>query len=286
MRRYMWLSLGVVVALGAAPAPAPPSVNAYGTGTAYDALGHMAVLHQGRVKPLDTMARQLIKEFYGSETITLYDSEYRPSAKWEHVGALLDMTVRPDFWDDQKIIRVEFLPLKRLLLAEPIKKELTAIAGKTSTSADDRAKLQALARASDVSAEQLTDLARSTQLPKEDGKALLALATRLGASKETKWFSPHELENTRVTIDGRTVPFELWLGDIARRVESEGGSMAQRPKLPDLEKNAYEAGVALRHYQAIRGDRAMMGEPTSLFVPGPSNATYLKFSGEVQKKIT
>ena len=44
-----------------------------GTGPAYELIGKVAVLHAGRVKPLDTVAREEVKQIYGRETIKLYD---------------------------------------------------------------------------------------------------------------------------------------------------------------------------------------------------------------------
>ena len=46
--------------------------------------------------------------------------------------------VRPEAWDDQDIIRVDYLPLKRLILTEPVKRQLRAIAEKPSTTAGRR----------------------------------------------------------------------------------------------------------------------------------------------------
>src|SRR5437660_10923684 len=59
MRRVRWLMLGLalsagVVAAGAVPADKPREL---GKGPAYETLARLVVLHQGRLKPLDTLAR-------------------------------------------------------------------------------------------------------------------------------------------------------------------------------------------------------------------------------------
>ena len=44
-----------------------------GTGQAYALIGKVPVMHEGRVKPLDTVAREEVKQVYGRETIKLHD---------------------------------------------------------------------------------------------------------------------------------------------------------------------------------------------------------------------
>ena len=91
----------------------------------------MAVLHEGRVKPLDTVAREEVKQIYGRETIKLMIRRTRstrsstpklwpesrqpsgPSQSWGPVGAFLGWSVVPEFWDDQPFILVDYLPLRR-----------------------------------------------------------------------------------------------------------------------------------------------------------------------------
>ena len=67
MRRYGWLTLGLVLALAftnaATKAPAA-EVAALGAGPAYDAIGRLPIQHAGRLKPFDTFARQTLKQFY------------------------------------------------------------------------------------------------------------------------------------------------------------------------------------------------------------------------------
>ncbi len=46
------------------------------------------------------------------------------------MAAVLDWSVRPEFWNDQEFILVEYLPLKRMLLAAPVRERLETIAAR------------------------------------------------------------------------------------------------------------------------------------------------------------
>ncbi|HEV3121931.1 MAG TPA: ABC transporter permease, partial [Isosphaeraceae bacterium] len=286
MRNRGWLILGLCAAISTAALSAKAAeAPRLGSGPAYEALGQMAVLHQGRVKPLDTMSRQVIKQFYGDETITFFDAEGKRASSWGPVGAFLDMSARPEFWNDQPIIRVVYMPLKRMLLAGTAQQELRALAQKPATAPADKTRLEALAREPVITPEALAELAKTSQLPEADRKTLAALGARLGAS--LRWVSPREIEDAKVTVEGQSVPFEMWVADIVRRFEpDEEGPMVGRPKLPELEKNARDCAVALRHYQAIRGDRVRFLEPLDLVMPRPSSAAHLTYLADVQKKYT
>ena len=75
------LALAAALASGLT-AGAAETVERPGTGAAYDRLGHVAVMHHGRVKPIDTVAREEVKQIFGRETITLRDADNEPVAKW------------------------------------------------------------------------------------------------------------------------------------------------------------------------------------------------------------
>src|SRR5262245_14273441 len=125
MRRFAKYPAGLVltaVLASGLTARAAETVERPGTGPAYDQLGHVAVMHAGRVKPLDTVAREEVKQIYGRETIAIHDPREEvakildPEAsskaggtewkveKWGPVGAFLGWTVRPEFWDEQPFV--------------------------------------------------------------------------------------------------------------------------------------------------------------------------------------
>ena len=108
------------------PARGADEAKSPGAGPAYELIGKVAVMHEGRVKPLDTVAREEVKQIYGRETIKLRDpneeieklldpeSHARKAAagssveKWGHLGAFVGWTANPEFWDDQPFILAEY----------------------------------------------------------------------------------------------------------------------------------------------------------------------------------
>ena len=228
-------------------------VERRGEGPAYETLAKVPLMHAGRIKPLDTLAREEVKQIFGRETIKLHDSANKVVATWTPVAALFDWSSRPEFWDDQAFLLVEYLPLKRLLLAETIETRLTAIADKPETAPADRDALKALAaRKEALTAGDLNAFLGTSRVTGPDRAAVASLAGAL--SEEHRWLSPRELEQARVLIDGQRLDFNTWFrGLVQRKRKADGGMGAGTgPKLTDLEKRAIEAGTRLVHYQALR----------------------------------
>src|SRR5947209_12602999 len=148
-RRLEWFGLGVALAATMAVTPSAPADDkvkkeSVGFTRAYEILGELPMMHEGRIKPIDTVAREEIKSIYTRETIKLTSEDGKTVTSWSPVAAFFDWSVRPKFWDRQPIISVEYLPIKRFILAEEIKAALEAVAGKAATSEADRARLKAL----------------------------------------------------------------------------------------------------------------------------------------------
>ena len=145
--------INLLVGLGSWPGPAlgfsaqaaESKVKVLGEGPAYDQVGKLAVMHAGRIKPLDTVAREEVKHVFGRETIKLHDAAGEVVETWGPVGAFLDWMVRPEVWDDQPFILVDYLPLRRTILADSIKTRLKELAAKSTTSDADRTELTKLA---------------------------------------------------------------------------------------------------------------------------------------------
>ena len=151
MRRIGKLLAGMVLAgtfAATFPAAGAEGVKKLGDGPAYELIGKVAVMHEGRIKPLDTVAREEVKQVYSRETIKLRDPGEEidkilgpenagkskpvewPVESWGPVGAFLGWTIYPEFWDDKPFILVDYLPLRRLIVADALAARLKAIADK------------------------------------------------------------------------------------------------------------------------------------------------------------
>ena len=271
------LSSPPVQAASAGP-DAPPV--ALGSGPAYQILAQLPMMHEGRLKPIDTVAREEVKQIYTRETIKLPAHDGQPAATWQPVAAFLDWSVRPKFWDTQPIINVEYLPLKRLLFADEVHLALEGIAGKAATPEATRTRLKELAHFVDVDAAEIRNVVRDSGLAEEDGKSLLALAARMG--EETKWLAPEVLEAAQVTINGTPTPFFSWLGELGQRE----GEMGGKPKYNDLEEKAVEVGTRLSHYRAIRDKETTGASAVPLLaMPRPANPAMITYTADAIKKV-
>jgi ABC-type transport system involved in cytochrome c biogenesis permease subunit len=288
-RRLGWpslvLALMASVAIGrasiAADAVKPTKVDV-GTSRTYEILGSLPMMHEGRIKPLDTVAREEIKSIYTRETIKLTSEDGKTITSWSPVAAFFDWSVRPKFWDEQAIILVEYLPIKRFILAEEIKATLETVAGKAATSEVDRARLRAVIALPEIDAQSIRSAIRESKLDPAEAVSLEKLAVRVG--EETKWLSPEDLENADVTADGKKLPFMNWLSNLTMRAERAGSMSGGPPKLSDLEQKGFEVGVKLGHYRAIR-DKEAMGMVPLLVMPRPYNKAMLSYSAESGKKL-
>ena len=271
------------------------TVKPLGTGSGYDQIGKVAVMHEGRVKPLDTVAREEVKQVYSRETITLRDPRGEveklldPESfekaggttwsveTWGPVGAFLGWTVRPEFWDDQPFILVDYLPLRRLIVAGPLEARLKAIAEKPGTSADDKVRLQKLAVDRELGATTLIEFVRSSKLPIEDRHSIAELATRL--TEEHKWLTPRELEEAKIDNKGETLPFLVWAGRLGeqQRKFHDNPLSAERPT--EIERRIVEVAQRLMSYQAYSGENFRTAG-LILILPRPSDAKYLAYTAK------
>ncbi len=288
MRRAKWFSVGLALAgmasdASAATAPTPAPVPG---ADAYKVLGQVAVLHHGRIKPLDTAAREDVKHIYGRESVKAIDPATGHVVEvWPAVAAVFDWSVRPEFWDDQPILLVEYLPLKRVLLADAVKARLDAIAAKPTTPGAARARMVELAASGDVGAEPLKALALDAALDAGDRKALEELAAKLG--EDRKHLTPREVESATVTVGGKRAPIAAWFADIGRRNMASEERIDPGPKVSELEKKALEAGVRLRQLRAIQGEKSIFNAPAPVdtYVPRPSDPATLKFTTAAINKL-
>jgi ABC-type transport system involved in cytochrome c biogenesis permease subunit len=254
----------------------------FGDGPAYKTLGDLPMMHQGRKKPLDTVARDEVKHIFGRETIKLHQAELidgtfelKETARWLPVAALFDWSARPEFWDDQPFILVDYLPLKNLLVADDLDAAIKAAVDRSTTSEADRSALKQLAAEKNLDVSMILRVLKSTHLANEDQAALKAVGEAL--LPEFRWFTPHQLEKARVAVNGARVDFREWFHDLAdRKGESEA-------ELSDLEDHAYQVGSRLTHYQVLR-DRTVGAIELWLIQPRPNNDAYLTYCADAVKK--
>ena len=280
MRRLACLTLALALmstATAVASATEDSTPKALGVGPAYQALGKLPVLHTGRVKPFDTFAREEVKQLFGRETIKVLDASRGNQVveTWGPVAAAFDWSVRPEVWDETPFILVEYVPLKRLVLADSIRARLSAVAGKSGTSASDRDALKSLAVDPAISAAKLYAFLTKTGLTNADRATVSTVAAEL--SEEHKWLSPKQLEDATIAVEGgQRQPFDTWFRGIVTRDRQAKASNTGEGKLTDVEKRANEVGTRLVHYQAIR-DREMRSVEPMLVMPRPGNTDYLAF---------
>ena len=290
--RWSFACLGLLTIVGGVNRAAVSAVDAkgspvakvveYGNGPAYRALGELPVMHAGRIKPIDTVAREEIKSIYTRETIMLPGPDGKPVASWMPVAAFLDWSVRPKFWDEQPIIAVEYLPLKRMIFAEEVHLALEGIAGKAATPEATRTKLKELANLVEVDASEIRNAVRDSGLPKEDGELLLALAAKIG--EETKWLAPEVLENAQVSVDGKWTPLVTWLDALAKKGIGRTDQATSKPRGTDLERRAVDMAEKLGHYRAIR-DREALGMVPILAMPRPANKAMFEYTQAAVRKV-
>lgn len=78
--------------------------------------GQLPVAFEGRVKPVDTMARVALRKISDYETFEDSQGERRPAVQW-----FLDMVARPDLAEEHRVFRIYNLEVLQLLGLEPRK---------------------------------------------------------------------------------------------------------------------------------------------------------------------
>lgn len=279
------LGMGLVIAaslvMSVADRAGAADAETLGTGPAYARLGELAVMHEGRIKPLDTVAREEVKHIHGRETLKIHDSSGKVLQAWGPVGAFLDWTVRPEAWEDQPFILVDYLPLRRLLLEGLIRARLKEIASKGSTPREHSNALEALAAEPSLSGKSIRNVLAATRLPQDDQEELRSLAARLG--EEHKWLSPRELDEARIERDGRQLSFMEWVAELdsqKRRFDADPNSTK---RLTETERRAIDVGRRFVTYRAYTGEEL---RPAGIVrvVPRPSNTKALGYVAQVIKK--
>jgi ABC-type transport system involved in cytochrome c biogenesis permease subunit len=285
VKRLAWLGLvlaGHILTGLHATAATKAEPKALGVGPAYEQVGELAVMHAGRVKPLDTVAREEVKQISSRETIKLHDASNEVVETWGPVGAFLDWMVRPEYWDDQPFILVDYLPLRQLILADSIRTRLKEIAAKSTTDAEDRDRLSKLAaQGSELTAATLGEFARGNKLPDAPGKEVSELAAKL--SEEHKWLTPREIEDAKITDKGHTHSFMEWVAELDDQKRKFDANPNSAERLTETERRALDVGHRLVAYRAYSGDE-LRSAGILRVMPRPSSAKALAYITSVIKK--
>ncbi|WP_220487808.1 cytochrome c biogenesis protein [Tautonia rosea] len=294
-----WIGLAMALATLAAPSVSrgqtegSSSPQTAPAESAYQALGRLVLMHEGRRKPLDTVARQEVKAVTGRQSFEPIGPDGTTGPEWGPVAALFSWSNAPDFWDDQRFILAEYLPLRRMLLSSSIDSVLRAVVDDPETSEGLKQRVQSILDRKATTegpdgiatVDELKSIARDAGLPDALQDPVEALAHRIDGHE--KFLSPRELEEATVPIKGRQVRFDQWYIDIAMRSRPDPKTNIP-PTLSTLEKKVGEVFNRLTRYQAIRGDHGsgMLGAEVNVdrLVPRPANAKYIEFLGLVREK--
>lgn len=280
-RIHLVTGLGLVLALGLTTRAAEAKVKVLGEGTAYQQLGKVAVMHAGRVKPLDTVAREEVKHVFGRETIKLRDAKGEVVETWGPVAALFDWMVRPEVWDDRAFILVDYFPLRGTILAGAVKTRLKEIAAKSTTPEADRARLTELADAAEPSSAGLAAYLQNSQLPEDHRKEVAEFAAKL--SEEHRWLTPREIDEARISQDGQPLPFMQWVAMLDDQKQKFDENPKSAKKLTETERRALDVGRRLMTYKGYSGEELRSAGMLRI-MPRPSSAKALGYLGGVIKK--
>ena len=268
----------------AAPAAEKVKKESVGFTRAYEILGELPMMHEGRIKPIDTVAREEIKSIYTRETIKLTSEDGKTVTSWSPVAAFFDWSVRPKFWDAPADHR------RRVAPAEAVHppgrdqdRPRDRSPARPRSSEADRARIKAVGGPRrDRRREPLRAAVRDGKLAEDDARAVEKLAAKVG--EETKWLSPDDLEDAEVTVDGKADAVR----PVARRPDAIAASGPGRcgpasPSSPTLEQKAFDVGMKLARYRAIR-DKETFGAVPLLVAPHPAGQATLNYSAEAYKK--
>lgn len=118
LKRY-WHLLVLLAWIGYAVQGVAPSKQS--DGFDLDAAGRIPVMHQGRVKPLDTVARSTLLMLSGKQQVRLESGDKQPAIEW-----LLDVACHSDEAGEPKVITIHDPDIKGLIDAAPDQKHFSA----------------------------------------------------------------------------------------------------------------------------------------------------------------
>ncbi|MEL7089308.1 MAG: hypothetical protein AAGL98_12855, partial [Planctomycetota bacterium] len=178
-----------------------------------DAFRKLPVFDGGRVKIIDTLARERVTMVYGKarwmdftwDTIDLEDRKQQEKYKYDPVFTYLDMTFNRPYYADKPILYVEMLPFRETLLAHlpPDEREAWKKLGRISWEMFAAPEAQAVYRAPETS--QVEMKARNQLFGAADafinaGSRLLMISPEPGSEQWTHIDPTPELEDSAIAI--------------------------------------------------------------------------------------
>ena len=203
--------------------------RALGVGPAYDQVGKLAVMHAGRVKPLDTVAREEVKQVFGRETIKLHDAAnevvetWGPGRRLPRLDGPARVLGRPAVHPGR---------LSPLAAGDPGRLDPHAAQGDRRRSRrppprTEGATREAGRRSPSSTAAALAPIAKAASSRMHDRKAVAELAAKL--SEEHKWLTPRELEDAKIADNGQTHPFMEWVAELDEQKQQVRRQSQRRP---------------------------------------------------------
>lgn len=94
----------------------PAAKSAFAASLDLSPLEALPVFHNGRVKVLETLARETVLRLTGKSTYRDFPDESGRETKYPALFTLIDLMVDPEYYVDKPLIGVDYLPLRRAIL--------------------------------------------------------------------------------------------------------------------------------------------------------------------------
>jgi ABC-type transport system involved in cytochrome c biogenesis permease subunit len=220
--------------------------------------GKLPVLDHGRVKPIDTLARNSLMVISSRQTYRDADGKEQPAIKW-----LLDVMTSSRGWEERQVFTIEDADLRSHL-------GLMDRPGYRYSYAD-------LGEAADVLREIGEDPARAgKKFDTPSGRKVLDLAVRIALyANVTRYDTPHQvfrIENEQVlTVLGleRREGFRYAFSEFAPKLPQLFREAGRAVKVEDKDRDAYDTKLVemYEHVQLYIGLATLRAENLSVFPP-------------------
>lgn len=111
----------------------PEAKERFAQGLDLTPLNNLAVFHDGRIKILDTLARETVRELTGRrsyEDIIPLDptAASRRKVSYAPMFTLLDLVIDPKYYFDKPLVHIEYFPLRQLVIERAIADTVPSVA--------------------------------------------------------------------------------------------------------------------------------------------------------------